>query len=134
MKRMLFLVAVFASAGVGAFAAGCSSSGGNGAGADGGDDGGSCAAIDSACGQPCDPGNTLGVGQYCDHITDCTSTPQAHLCSSLGDLSTHFCTFRCAQPDAGNDAGFPTSCGQGAACTCDNMGNCGCTPTTCLGH
>jgi hypothetical protein len=143
MKRVLLLVAIVIVATGGAVAAGCSSSSaGSGTGADGGagDDGGSCAKIDSSCGQPCDPGNALGVGHYCDHIPDCTSLPQAHLCSSLGDLTTHFCTFRCSLPDAappdGGDGGlpFPTDCGQGAVCTCDNSGaNCGCTPSVCLG-
>ena len=150
MKRLLLLLAVSAATIAGAAAAGCSSStsgGGNGAsssgGADGGagdaDDGDSCAKIDSQCGQPCDPGNSLGVGHYCDHITDCTQLPQAHLCSSLGSLTTHFCTFRCSLPDAappdGGDGGlaFPTDCGEGAECTCDNDGNCGCTPSICLG-
>jgi hypothetical protein len=136
MKPLLILLAIAVCAATGAAAVGCNSTSSN---ASGGDDGGSCAPIDSACGQPCDPGNSLGVGQFCNHIPDCTNTPQAHLCSSFGSASTHFCTFRCSLPDAATDDGgdgglpFPTDCGEGAICTCDNSGNCGCTPATCLG-
>jgi len=129
-------------------AAGCSSSSAGGA-TDAGtsQDTGivdSCAPIEgSICGQPCQQGNSLGVGAFCNNITDCTQLPQAHLCSSLGNANAHFCTFRCALPqeagaEDGGDAGeagpgFPTDCGSGATCTCDNGGNCGCTPTMCLG-
>ena len=132
MRVVAALVSLLAGSALvgGAMAIGCSSSSSGGA---------ACAKIDSQCGQPCNPGNALGVGQYCDHITDCSNTPMAHLCSSLGSLTTHFCTFRCSWPDAavpdGGDGGlpFPTDCGEGASCTCDNDGNCGCTPTVCLG-
>jgi hypothetical protein len=116
---------------------GCSTS--NSATSDDAGAGDECAKIDSQCGQPCDPGNEFGVGHYCNHITDCTSLPQAHLCSSLGSQTTHFCTFMCSPADAAAPEGgdgslpFPTSCGTGAACTCDNSGNCGCTPVSCLG-
>ena len=124
----------------------CSSSSTSGSKADAsgsGDDGGSadsCAPIESGCGQPCDRGNSLGVGLYCTGFTQCGQTPKAHLCSSLnnapGNLPTYFCTFRCMAADAAvpeGGGGFPTSCGEGAECTCDNSGNCGCTPTRCLG-
>jgi hypothetical protein len=119
-------------------AVGCSSSSNKGAATADGGGGDECAEIDSQCGQPCDLGNSLGVGQFCNQITQCENTSQAHLCSSLGSLTTHFCTFRCSAADAGPPEGgdgglaFPTSCGEGATCTCDNSGNCGCTPTSCL--
>ncbi|HEX8791663.1 MAG TPA: hypothetical protein VF765_11995 [Polyangiaceae bacterium] len=125
-------------------AAGCSSSSSSGASDAGVVD--SCAPIDgSICGQPCQTGNSLGVGAFCNSITECTHLPQAHLCASLGDPNAHFCTFECSLPpeggagdggegDAGDaSSGFPTNCGEGATCTCDNSGNCGCTPNTCLG-
>ncbi len=138
-----FLVVGLAAACSSASSGGSGGSGGTGKDASVVDGGGSvgdeCAPIDSQCGQPCDKGNSLGVGQFCNHVTDCTNTPQAHLCSSLGSLTTHFCTFRCSEPDAeppeGGDGSlpFPTSCGTGAVCTCDNGGNCGCTPASCLG-
>jgi hypothetical protein len=114
----------------------CSSSSSGAGASDAGAVDSSCDPIDSQCGQPCQAGNSLGVGQFCNNITDCSQTPNAHLCSSLGSLSTHFCTFRCMAPDAAlpeGGGGFPTSCGTGASCTCDNSGNCGCTPNTCLG-
>jgi len=140
MHRLPAFLAVAAAATAVALGIGCSSSSNNSS--DGGSsDAGSCAPIDSACGQPCDKGNALGVGQYCSQLQDCFGTPQAHLCSSLGSSSTHFCTFRCSVPEGGSgdagagDAGlpFPTDCGEGASCVCDNSGNCGCTPVTCLG-
>lgn len=123
-----------------------SSSGSPDAAADTGSVVDSCAPVDSACGQPCDPGNSLGVGHYCKNIQDCFSLPKAHLCSVLGGSgNTFFCTFRCSIPPEGGTAGdggtsgddggplpFPTDCGSGASCTCDNMGNCGCTPNVCL--
>ncbi len=135
-----FAVLLVLSLGCASYA--CSSSSSSGAGSDasaGGDDAGACAPIESGCGQPCDKGNSLGVGLYCTGFTQCTQTPQAHLCSSLnntsGNLPTYFCTFRCQAPDAASPegGGFPTSCGENAECTCDNTGNCGCTPTKCLG-
>ena len=140
MPRFLVLLGL----GVGLFSAGCSSSSSSGGTADAGGVVDSCAPIDgSICGQPCQPGNSLGVGAFCNNITECSQLPQAHLCASLGDPNAHFCTFRCSvPPEAGaDDAGgagegglpFPTDCGSGATCTCDNSGNCGCTPNTCLG-
>jgi hypothetical protein len=127
-------------------AAGCSSSSSGGETTDSGTSQDSCAPIDgSICGQPCQAGNSLGVGAFCNNITDCSQLPQAHLCASLGNPNAHFCTFRCSLPleggaedggDAGEEAGlpFPTSCGSGATCTCDTGGaNCGCTPNACLG-
>jgi hypothetical protein len=125
-------------------AAGCSSSSAGGT-TDAGTSQDSCAPIDgSICGQPCQSGNALGVGAFCNNITDCTQLPQAHLCGTLGNPNAHFCTFRCSFPpeagaaEDGGDAGgsgspFPTNCGSGATCTCDNSGNCGCTPNMCLG-
>lgn len=126
-------------------AAACSSSNSGPADASAPEDSGTfdaCAPLDSSCGQPCTGGNSLGVGQYCSGILDCSGTPQAHLCSDLGDPTTHFCTFRCSLPvDAGSEGGLadgggstlPTDCGEGASCTCDKSGECGCTPNACLG-
>jgi hypothetical protein len=123
--------------------AACSSNSASGADAStAGEDAGaadSCAPIESGCGQPCDTGNSLGVGLFCTGFTQCNQTQQAHLCSSLnnspGNLPTYFCTFRCQALDAATPegGGFPTSCGENAECTCDNTGNCGCTPSRCLG-
>jgi hypothetical protein len=145
MPRTTHLIGLFGVL----MATGCSSSSSGGGTTDAGtsQDTGivdSCAPIEgSICGQPCQSGNSLGVGAFCNNITDCTQLPQAHLCASLGDPNAHFCTFRCSNPpeagaedggDAGEEAGsgFPTSCGAGATCTCDNSGNCGCTPNMCL--
>src|ERR1700689_2417542 len=100
MKKRVIVLLVGVVVGSIAAMVGCSSksSGGGGTSGDGGtDDGMSCAKIDSACGQPCDKGNSLGVGQYCSGISDCSNTKQAHLCSSLGNsagsAATFFCTF-----------------------------------------
>jgi hypothetical protein len=87
------------------------------------------AAVDafaSACGHPGDTGNELGVGKFCPTLNDCTDTPDAPLCSSLGDSSTHFCTKTC---DANGSA---DQCGTDASCTCNANNQCGCTPDACL--
>jgi hypothetical protein len=109
-----------------------------------GDDGGAASdaleAIDSSCGQVGDQGNSLGVGKFCQNFSDCAGTSQSHLCSIIGDDTTHFCTFICTAPpaDAGAEGGAdvdsgysPDECGTGATCTCGN-GGCGCTPNICL--
>jgi hypothetical protein len=82
-------------------------------------------AFQSTCGQPGDMGNELGIGKYCGSLSDCSSTPQARLCSSLGDPTTHFCTKTCPM-------GSTDQCGTGAQCTCNSSNQCGCTPTACL--
>lgn len=136
MKRLLILFALCVAAAAGVAAVGCSSSssggGASSGGADGGgDDGGGCTPIDSACGQPCDPGNSLGIGRFCYGITDCTGTKVPTLCATLGDPAEHFCTARCNPPDAGPEAGaFLNDCGENAVCACQG-GQCGCFPTAC---
>lgn len=84
-------------------------------------------AFFSICGEPGDPGNEIGVGQFCEAIGDCITTQNAPLCSRAGDPTTFFCTNTC---NVNADAG-PSSCGTGATCECGN-GGCGCTPNTCL--
>lgn len=124
--------------------AGCSSSSAGGTTDAGTSQDTSCEPIDSSfCGQPCQPGNSLGVGAFCNDTVDCTQLPKAHLCATLGDPGAHFCTFRCsvvpeggASSDAGDDAGptLPTDCGQGASCKCGSGGGqtgCACTPDHC---
>lgn len=84
-------------------------------------------AFATTCGMPGDTGNELGVGQYCTTLNDCSNTPEAFLCSNIGDATTFFCTKTCQQPgDAGTNP-----CGTGAECVCGN-GGCGCTPSVCL--
>jgi hypothetical protein len=100
----------------------------------GGDDGNVMpidASVDMAqqsdCGNPGDVGNELGVGKYCPNgISDCSNTPMAPLCSSLGDPNTHFCTKTCQMGSTG-------TCGTGAECVCNGNNQCGCTPSSCLG-
>jgi len=87
-----------------------------------------CGDAGYACGQPCDPGNSIGVGYFCNTISDCEVTPQAHLCATLGDPSEHFCTFVCDGTMDGGD-----QCGENAICQCQG-GQCGCFPTYCLGN
>ena len=95
----------------------------------GGDDSASShhdAAVDaffSNCGHPGDVGNEVGIGKFCEILSDCSGT--APLCSSIGDDTTHFCTRTCPM---GND----TVCGTEAKCTCNSSNQCGCTPTVCL--
>lgn len=87
----------------------------------------------SQCGHPGDPGNSLGVGQFCRTANDCKG--QAQLCSSMENGSTpsptdtYFCTiFPCHPDDGGVDS---TACGENTGCACSN-GLCGCTPSSCL--
>jgi hypothetical protein len=84
-------------------------------------------AFESDCGKPGDTGNELGIGKFCASLSDCSTTPSAPLCSSLGDKDTHFCTKTC--PMGSTDA-----CGTGAECTCNANNQCGCTPSVCLGN
>lgn len=134
MHRLSAFLAVAAAAGAVALGIGCSSSSSNDSNADGGSsDAGSCAPIDSSsCGQPCDKGNSLGIGRFCNQISDCMGTMVPTLCATLGEPSEHFCTARCNPPDAGPDAGngFLSDCGENAKCACQG-GQCGCYPTTC---
>jgi hypothetical protein len=118
---------------------GCSTSSSSSSPDGGGDDSGSPdAGCDTSyhCGNACVPGNSIGVGHFCDHITDCLETSQAHLCATLGDSTEHFCTFVCHDPDAGADgdadaAPVPTNeCGENASCQCQG-GQCGCFPDIC---
>jgi hypothetical protein len=83
----------------------------------------------SCCGKPGDPGNTMGVGQYCETNNDCTNGG-APLCANAfyPQRKTFFCTTTCDAPDMG-----PRGCGPNATCTKDrDSGQYGCVPTTCL--
>ena len=82
-------------------------------------------AFFSNCGQPGDPGNSIGVGKFCMAISDCNNNGKATLCARLGDPNNYFCTFMC-------DPAKPADCGDGATCSCQG-GQCGCTPNHCFG-
>lgn len=75
------------------------------------------------CGKPGDPGNSLGVGKYCNGFSDCIGNSKAILCATLGDPNAHFCTLQCTQGDN-------AACGAGASCVCQG-GQCGCLPDAC---
>ena len=88
----------------------------------------------SSCGQPGDKGNSKGVGQFCEHISDCEGA--TNICSSLGNgqtpsaSDTYFCTIYPCHADAGTD-----ECGENATCVCGSgggMSGCACTPDKCL--
>lgn len=83
-------------------------------------------AFSSTCGQPGDMGNELGVGKFCNSLSDCSTTPSAGLCSILGDPTTHFCTKTCT------NGGPADQCGTNATCECNASNQCGCTPNSCL--
>jgi hypothetical protein len=84
-------------------------------------------AFESDCGFPGDQGDELGIGQFCEVLSDCAGTTGAPLCSSFGDPSTHFCTKTCQM-------GSIDQCGTSGAnmCTCNANNQCGCTPSVCL--
>jgi len=90
---------------------------------DGGKDAGSGDAS-TGCVSPGAPGNSDGVGKYCDTFNDCAGQT-ANICAVIGDPTQHFCTFLCTPSDGGADP-----CGTGATCEC--QGQCGCTPNACL--
>ena len=79
----------------------------------------------SACGHPGDKGNSLGVGRFCQALSDCEGTPHPTLCTILGSSDNFFCTFMCKPGDAGL-----TECGENARCACEGN-QCGCFPTAC---
>jgi hypothetical protein len=90
-----------------------------------------CIAYDlgSHCGQPCDPGNSLGVGKFCTQLSDCKGNKEAVLCSSIGTADNYFCTMICPGPDAGE-----SFCGENAHCQCGSgsaESGCGCYPNYC---
>jgi hypothetical protein len=87
----------------------------------------------SACGHPCDKGNSLGVGKFCTHVSDCMGPGlSTNICSSLGNgatpsaSDTYFCTIFPCTPDAGVNDG----CGEGAHCVADPRGS-ACAPDNC---
>jgi hypothetical protein len=121
---------------VSALVACSSSSPSSGGGADAGGSQDVVEDVYSTCGHPGDTGNSLGVGAFCDNFHDCDGTADAHLCSIIGDSTTHFCTKICTPPPDGGDAGAADAsgddgCGDGASCQCGGAG-CGCTPDACL--
>jgi len=84
----------------------------------------------SICGQPCDLGNEIGVGQYCTEASDCREP--ASVCSVLlNDLSpyrSYVCTLQC-------DPAASVECGLDARCACVPLTAggtiCGCVPDAC---
>ena len=82
-------------------------------------------ALDSFCGHPGDTGNDIGVGKYCNTLSDCNGNKMATLCATLGNAQAHFCTKTCPM-------GSTDQCGMNATCVCQG-GSCGCTPNSCLG-
>ena len=91
-----------------------------------GDDGttvDAASGLSKVCGTPGDDGNDIGVGKYCNQISDCSGLG-AGICAILGDPNAHFCTKTCTQ-------GSTDACGADATCSCQG-GACGCVPNTCL--
>jgi hypothetical protein len=81
------------------------------------------AAPTSCCGAPGNPGNELGVGQFCQVSSDCTG--KANICAAMFQADLTFCTEPCLM------GGSPTQCGSGAQCQCGN-GQCACIPGECV--
>lgn len=76
----------------------------------------------STCGHPGDPGNSIGVGKYCEVQGDCSTG--GTVCSHPFSPEDYFCTLPCSP-------GTPT-CGENANCVCQNK-QCGCLPVACGG-
>lgn len=77
----------------------------------------------SCCGVPGNPGNELGVGQFCQQSLDCLG--KANICATTFAPNLTFCTIACSM-NGGN-----AQCGSGAVCQCANM-QCACVPGECL--
>jgi hypothetical protein len=133
MRVAMVVMSLLAGTGIlgAATAIGCSSSSSKPAATKDAGGGDECAPIDSACGQPCQEGNNLGIGRFCNFTSDCNGTPIPTICATLGVADEHFCTATCSPPDASDDAGFPTNCGENASCQCQG-GQCGCFPNSCF--
>lgn len=94
-------------------------------------DSGTDAGPYSLCGHPGDQGNSIGVGKFCEQISDC-DTANGLLCSTINNPNnpnqpTYFCVLPC------DPCSPPGYCGSGATCVCQNgdPNTCGCTPSTC---
>lgn len=81
------------------------------------------AAPTSCCGKPGNPGNELGVGEFCHTNAECTK--KATTCASSFGPGLNFCTMPCAM------GGGNAQCGSGAQCEC-GQGQCVCVPGECL--
>lgn len=79
-------------------------------------------SVVSQCGQPGDPGNSVGVGKYCVVQADCRS---GTICTHAFVAAEYFCTIPCSPSN-------PSMCGENAGCAC-NSGQCGCLPAACGG-
>jgi len=77
----------------------------------------------SCCSTPGNPGNELGVGQFCTNSFDCTN--QANVCATTFAPQLRFCTKAC-QP------ALPDDCGSGAMCQCAGGMQCACVPGECV--
>jgi hypothetical protein len=78
----------------------------------------------SCCGVVGNPGNELGVGEYCDISPDCAGQP-ADICATTFSSMLHFCTKSCSR-------NVPNDCGSGAECRCSASGQCACVPGECI--
>jgi hypothetical protein len=78
----------------------------------------------SNCGKPGDPGNSIGIGKFCEKQSMCNP---GTVCTQIQDPDNYFCTKLCTAGDAG-----AADCGENAHCACDPMGRgCGCFPDAC---
>lgn len=77
------------------------------------------------CGQVGDPGNSVGVGRYCQSFADCAMNSRATICSAPSDPAYRICVTLCAPM-----GDIVAQCGEDALCSCDERG-CGCMPRRC---
>lgn len=92
----------------------------------------------SACGRPCDTGNSKGVGKFCTTGADCMGNGQATICSTVQNTGTaddtYFCTIASICDPAGDVA---MQCGEDSACLCRTTPGgmlCGCVHARCAGQ
>jgi hypothetical protein len=82
-------------------------------------------ALLGMCAAPGDPGNSVGVGRFCQSASDCAAFPNT-MCLGQVLKGADFCTLLCTSPQ-------DTSCRENAVCLCDPsaVGNCACIPAKC---
>lgn len=90
-------------------------------------------ALNSSCGHPGDPGNSIGVGKFCNGpLTgdpNCPST--APICAHGQRMDVYFCTTPCFACSTGTCT--DPNCKENALCQCDAAaGGCGCVPSLCV--
>lgn len=100
-----------------------------GSGSTDGGAGGADLAFTSCCGKYGDPGNSKGIGKFCQEHGDCVDGTGLCSAAAAPQKRAYFCTAVC-NPDMGAAA-----CGEGTVCQFDSTFQAhGCVPSACLAN